>query len=427
MGIHVAIVGAGITGVILALGLERRGVSYTLYERAPAFTEIGAGIGFSPNAESALMSIDPLVHVIYKKVASSSKQDEYFKWVNGKENNEIIARLFIGYDAFQGGRRYEFLEAWGAHIPAGRVRFNKEIESLVQRDDGKVDLRFKDGTSDEADIVIGCDGLRSRVRQLMLGEENPASFPRYTGNFCFRSLIPMEKAQKVLSHERTLSRHMYNGPDAHIITYPVAGGTLLNALFVGTDTGPWQHERHTAPGTKAEVVELFKDWHPSICGLVDLLPEKLDKWGLFDMYDHPAPCYNFGCVAIAGDAAHASGPHLGSGAGFGIEDALVLSTVLECANRDITSHQSGKATSQICRDALAAYNAMRFDRDQWLPGATRKALDLFHWRDEEVGGTDHELFLKKIHDLFHTIWDNDLTEMQKEAREKFQDTLLTKP
>lgn len=63
-GIHVAIVGGGITGVILALGLQHRGVSYTLYERAAAFNEIGAGIGFSPNAERALRLVDPRVYVI---------------------------------------------------------------------------------------------------------------------------------------------------------------------------------------------------------------------------------------------------------------------------------------------------------------------------------------------------------------------------
>jgi salicylate hydroxylase len=152
--IHVAIIGGGITGVILALALEKRGLSYMLYERAPAFTELGAGIGLSPNAERALKIIDPKVYEVYKKVASSSDVEEYFQWVEGYESNEVIARLLIGVDAFQGGRRSDFLEAWSSLLPGGRVQFGKEINSMVQKDDGTVALKFKDGSLGEADIGI---------------------------------------------------------------------------------------------------------------------------------------------------------------------------------------------------------------------------------------------------------------------------------
>jgi salicylate hydroxylase len=164
--IHVAIIGGGITGVILALGLEKRNVSYTLHERALALTEIGAGIGFSPNAERALRVVDPRVDKAYKKVLASSNGDsgsegegegkgaeEYFRWVDGYGTNEVVAELFIGIDAFQGGRRSEFLEAWSGLIPREKLRFGREIESVAQREeDGRVTLKFRDGSLDEADI-----------------------------------------------------------------------------------------------------------------------------------------------------------------------------------------------------------------------------------------------------------------------------------
>lgn len=150
--IHVAIIGGGITGVILALGLQKRGVSYTLYERAPAFTEIGAGIGFSPNAERALKVVDPEVYRIYKQVASSTETEEYFQWIDGYKTNKVEARLLIGVDAFQGGRRSDFLEAWSGLIAKDNVKFSKEITSLSERGDGKVSLGFKDGTVEEADV-----------------------------------------------------------------------------------------------------------------------------------------------------------------------------------------------------------------------------------------------------------------------------------
>ncbi|KAI0503206.1 hypothetical protein F5B22DRAFT_640309 [Xylaria bambusicola] len=421
-GLHVAIIGGGITGVILALGLEQRGVSYTLYERAPAFTEIGAGIGFSPNAERALKVVDPKVYSVYKKVASTTGDEEdYFNWADGHKSNEMIARLLIGVDAFQGGRRSDFLEAWSTLIPSEKVRFGKEFLSAFEREDGKVSLKFKDEGVDEADIVIGCDGIRSRVRQIILGENSPAAHPKYTNKFCFRALLPMDKARAVLGTTRTESRFMYNGPGRHAITYAVANGALLNALFVIHDPNPWPFERHTAPGTKQEVVDAYADWHPAVRGLVDLLPEKLDKWAIFDMYDDPAPYYNRGAIALAGDAAHASGPHLGSGAGFGIEDGLVLATILQAADEEIRVNKRAKAEVSHC--ALEAYNKRRYDRSGWLPGATREAVDLFQMTKKEWHDEDRESYLRGVSRLYHYIWDQDIDEMVKEATLAFHDQM----
>ncbi|KAI1343529.1 hypothetical protein F5Y15DRAFT_412313 [Xylariaceae sp. FL0016] len=418
--IRVAIVGGGITGVILALGLEKRGVDYTLFERAPEFTEIGAGIGFSPNAERALKVVDPNVYSKYKEVASSNDQEDYFTWVDGSQTNEIISRLLIGIDAFQGGRRSDFLEAWSELIPENKVKFGKELETLVQHEDGRVTLKLKDGSSEVFDVVVGCDGIKSRVRQLVLGEANPASYPRYTNKFCFRALVDMEAAQAAIGEERTLNRYMYNGPDAHSIIYPVAMGALLNVLLVISDPHPWKAEegRHTAPGSKQEAIDAFAKWHPHFRAIVDLLPDELDKWAIFDMYDYPAPYYNVGSVAVAGDAAHASSPHLGSGAGFGIEDALVMATVLEAADGQLAG-SSKKGKADLCRDALVAFNNVRYERDQWLPGASREASELFQWQDAEVG-SDAEKFGPRISKLFHTIWDNDIEEMVKGAVEEFK-------
>lgn len=152
--IHVAIIGGGITGVILALGLQKRGVDYTLHERASAFTEIGAGIGFSPNAERALQVVDPEIYRAYKRVTSTSDAEEYFQWIDGYKTNEVAARLLIGVDAFQGGRRYDFLEEWSKLIDGDKVKFGKDLVSVDHKSDGRVSLQFKDGSIEESDIGI---------------------------------------------------------------------------------------------------------------------------------------------------------------------------------------------------------------------------------------------------------------------------------
>ncbi|KAI1765706.1 FAD/NAD(P)-binding domain-containing protein [Hypoxylon sp. FL1150] len=428
--IHVAIIGGGITGVILALGLQKRGVSYTLYERAPAFTEIGAGIGFSPNAERALRVVDPAVYRIYKEVASSTTgREEHFQWVDGYATNKVAAKLLIGVDAFQGGRRSDFLEAWSRLIAGDSVRFGKEIASISERDDGGgggvVSLGFKNGSEEEADVVIGCDGINSQVRRLLLGDVDPASYPGYTNKYCYRALVPMDRARAVLGAERTaagdrsMNRFMYNGPGAHCMTYPVAKDQFFNVLLVVSDPNPWRTEdgRHTAPGTRADAARAFAAWHPKVRALVDLLPEQLQKWAIFDLFENRVPRYHAGSVAIAGDAAHAAGPHLGSGAGFGIEDALVLASILEAANKKAAGKDQ-KAKTNLCHAALEAYNSVRYDRTQWLIGATRESCALFHWQDERVG-SDFDKFLPEISRLFHQIWDNDIDQMVQGALKEF--------
>ncbi|KAI0376940.1 FAD/NAD(P)-binding domain-containing protein [Hypomontagnella monticulosa] len=427
--VRVAIIGGGITGVILALGLQKRGVQYTLYERTLAFTEIGAGIGFSPNAERALNVVDPEVHRAYKRVASSSDAEEYFQWIDGYKTNELAARLLIGVDAFQGGRRSDFLEEWSKLIDSDKVKFGKELVSIDHKSEGRVLLKFKDGTIEESDIVIGCDGINSRVRRIMLGDDNPASYPSYTKKYCFRALVPMDKAKEALGEERvaggdkSLNRFMYNGPNAHCIHYPVAKGQFMNILLVITDPNPWHTEdgKHTAPGKKSDAIRAYADWHPRVRAMIDLLPEELQKWAIFDMFENPAPRYDRDGIAIAGDAAHAVGPHLGSGAGFGIEDSLVLATLLEAANAKLDGQSQGLKID-LCRAALTAYNNTRYDRTQWLIGATREAGALFQWQDKEVG-SDFEKFLPKISNIFHTIWNNDIDKMVQGSLAEYEKVL----
>ncbi len=147
-----AIVGGGITGINLALGLQARNVEYTIFERADGFREIGAGLGFSPNAERAMEALDPQLLAAYKRVANPNGED-YFQWVNGgSEANDIIFKLFVGKDGFQGCRRSDYLEEVSKRVPHDRVQLSKEIDTIVQQPSGKIQLKFRDSTTAEADI-----------------------------------------------------------------------------------------------------------------------------------------------------------------------------------------------------------------------------------------------------------------------------------
>src|SRR3569833_429580 len=101
--IHVAIVGGGITGLTLGIALQQRNIPITIYERSSGFREIGAGIGFSPNAEEAMKRLAPAIHTSYKQVITPNGED-YFQWVSG-ETNELMYKLYMGVDGGRGGRR----------------------------------------------------------------------------------------------------------------------------------------------------------------------------------------------------------------------------------------------------------------------------------------------------------------------------------
>ena len=159
--LDIAIIGGGITGVTLALGLLCRGISFKIYERARSFREIGAGIGFTPNAERAMKALDPRIHAAFRSVATPNSED-WFQWVDGYNynrsdpndiNEDLIFKLYLGKRGFEGCRRSDFLEELVKLIPDENVKYQKNLDSMTDRGDGKkILLGFHDGTTEEADI-----------------------------------------------------------------------------------------------------------------------------------------------------------------------------------------------------------------------------------------------------------------------------------
>ncbi|KAL1838632.1 hypothetical protein VTJ49DRAFT_2469 [Mycothermus thermophilus] len=398
--LHVAIIGAGITGVVLALGLQACRVSYTVYERrgpAPQDRVSGAGIGFSPNAERAMGMVHPGVLAAFKRVATPNGED-LFQFVDGYTDSVLYA-LPVGKDGFQGGLRHDFLNAWLNLLPDGVVQYDMELDKIISTDsttsNGRLVLTFKDGTTAEADAVIGCDGLHSRVRDLLYpdppatDDSSPAAVahprPLYTGKYCYRALAPISLAVAALGEPRSNTRFMYIGRGAHIITYPVGGSELLNVLVVLSEPEPEPESgadgtTTTVSGTRdtntdGNLASAFRDWAPRPRRAGALLEDARayqlrlrgsggegdandDRWLIFDFADRPLPRYVLpdGRICVAGDAADATAPHLGAG-GMGIEDALVLSEVLAEVGRRVKGGSHGKV--RLVGKAFEAYNAVR--------------------------------------------------------------------
>jgi salicylate hydroxylase len=248
----------------------------------------------------------------------------------------------------------------------------------------------------------------------------------------------MEKAKEIFSHEKAFSRHIHIGHDAHAVStyhirdfqsrsfnklneltpsaaFPVAGGTLLNVVAFVTDSNLWRlKEKLTAPGTKSEAIAAFSKFHPTFRAIIDLLPEELSKWAVFDMKDHPAPTYTRGGIAICGDAAHASSPYHGAGAGFAIEDALVLAELFENARGRLEGNRNG-----VVKALLESYSEVRLERTQWLVEGSRFMGEMYEWQH----GRDRERCRDEIEWRSRRIWDFDVGKMVVDAVRVFEGKL----
>ncbi|KKA26161.1 hypothetical protein TD95_003604 [Thielaviopsis punctulata] len=416
--VHVAIIGAGISGTCLGIGLKERNISFTIYEKVLHPRSIGAGIGFSTNAETAMRLISPALHGKFRDIVRRSCSDDYFRWVDGKEGaDEVIFSLFMGKDQFRGCRRSDFLEAVHELVGEGNIALGKEAVRVDETEE-KVRIEFADGSDAVADIVIAADGIRSPVRHSLF----PSSIESFTHKVCYRALLPMALAQTVLAPSRTTTQHMYIGPHAHLLTYPVANNTQLNLLVVTSDAAEWDiaaHPRMTARGSRAALQAAFAGWSATAHALIGLLPADADlsAWALYDLHTSPPPRFNSGLIGLAGDAAHASGPHLGAGGGMGVEDAMFLSELIGAAAED---NETVFSLSQRLRLALEIYSDARYERTMRVISDTRQAVDLFHADKPETTLVEREQQRKKfgeeMEELFQRIWQCDNAAKVAEAK-----------
>ncbi|KAI0887621.1 FAD/NAD(P)-binding domain-containing protein [Annulohypoxylon maeteangense] len=432
--VEIAIVGGGIIGLCLAAGLIKQDVKVKVYEQAQSFREIGAGMAFTANAIRCMGLMNPDIVSALRSggsVATSlDKNDpnDYLRWTDGYNKRRkddpsfqpVLYKIDAGYKGFEGTRRDQFLEALVKVIPQEIVELKKRLDTVEEKgSDGRVHLNFTDGTTAVADAVIGCDGIKSRVRELMFGSENPASYPHYTHKVAYRALVPMEKAIQALGEYKARNQHNHVGPNAHLIHYPVANQTMINATAFISDPNEWPDDKVTVmPGLRKDLEESFADWNPCLTALIQFFPEKLEKWAVYDTWDFPAPFFNKGAICLAGDAAHASSPHHGAGACCGIEDALCLVTLIKQVKASL---REGSTKKEALDSAFEVYDGIRRTRSQWLVNSSRRVCDLYHqpeWGHEQKW-IKAETCFEEIKDRSLKIWHFDYDTMMKKTIEEY--------
>ncbi|MCJ1408397.1 hypothetical protein MMC19_002472 [Ptychographa xylographoides] len=419
-----AIIGGGIAGLTLAIGLLNRGIQVSIYEQAHAFGEIGAGVAFSPNATQAMEICSHGIYQGFEKVATrnqwESASKKWFDFVDGYNHDESMGNqekyLFelsneLGQNAVH---RAHFLDEMVKLIPEGVSHFKKHLDIVTEDEDGKLRMKFHDGSEAVADAVIGCDGIKSRVRQLILGEDDPASYPQYTHKYAYRGLIPVKKAIEALGEDNAVNSKLHMGPDKHILTFPVNKGETMNVVAFCTNSDDWPDYNHlTRPSKKSTAIKEFEGWGRNCQTIMNLLDEDLDCWAIFDLGDHPLKTYYKGRIVVSGDAAHATTPHHGAGAGFCIEDSAVMAELLAAAAARLKSG-SKMSKKELLEATFASFEAARKERTQWLVQSSRLNGDLYEWRADGYG-KDLQKIHKELKESNEKIWKVDVRAMGREA------------
>jgi salicylate hydroxylase len=356
----VAVIGGGIGGLSAALQLLQAGIDVHVYEQAEQIGEIGAGIQISPNASRLLLRLG--LKGAMDSVGIRPRAVHQRRWDDGRTlqfaplGPEIEASFGAPYYHFHRGDLAKLL---ADALPPERLHVGHKLIGLEQRRES-VTARFENGTAADADVLVGADGIHSRVRGLMFGPEKP----RFTGCVAWRGLVP---AERIAHLNIEVVSHNWMGPGGHVVHYWVASGRMMNVVCV-VERGDWTRESWTDKGAVEDVLARYKGWHPTVRGLIGAFPETF-IWALHDRAE--LPHWSEGRVTLLGDACHPMLPMMAQGAAQAIEDGAALAALLKTEPGDIAG-------------TLLRYEALRKPRATRLQQASAANRTRFHLPDGEA-------------------------------------------
>jgi salicylate hydroxylase len=246
----------------------------------------------------------------------------------------------------------------------------------VRGDSGAVELSFERGEPEHAPIVIGADGVQSRVRAALFGADRP----EFTGIVAWRVLVPRERVPAGINMAVGTN---WVGPGGHVVHYPVRGGTLLNLVGL-LERDDWRVESWTVQGSKHEFANDFRNWHRDIHAMIES-GDTPYKWALFSR--PPMAAWTKGRVTLLGDACHAMLPMLAQGAVMAIEDGYVLARCIAKYGPEPAALQAYEAVRRERANravAGSADNARRFHNPDLAHAAGAEAYVSREWQEDKV-------------------------------------------
>ncbi|OGM50559.1 salicylate hydroxylase, partial [Aspergillus bombycis] len=323
-GMVLTLTSIGIGGMAAALTLGSKGHHVTILESAPKLLEVGAGIQVSPNMLRIFdrWGVSPLIHS--KDVAL--EHIHVRRWQDGSLLGTMPVNKTYGQQVvIHRADLHNALIEQALALPNVELRVNSTVTD-VQFNPASVTLA--DDTVVRGDVVIAADGIKSTIRDHLLGEYSPSkAIP--TGDAAYRIMLPRSAMEndpelKELVDEPQATRWI--GPGRHIIAYPVRKHELFNVVLLHPD-GHGVEESWTTKGSKQEMVDNYRGWDRRVQKLIELVAEdEVLEWKL--CLHSPLKTWIKDSVALIGDACHPMLPYVAQGAAQAVEDAAALGILL---------------------------------------------------------------------------------------------------
>jgi salicylate hydroxylase len=354
---RVLVAGGGIGGLTAAIALRHQGIEVLVLEQAEGLSEIGAGIQIASNAAIVLSELG--LETAMRAVGVKPQSYDYRDLRTGR----MLYQAPLGDEA---ARRYgapmynvhraDLIQLLHDAVPAESKRLGARCVAISQTDDA-VEVRLQTGEVLTADVLVGCDGIHSVVRQYLRGQEEK----HFANILMWRSLIPAEQLESLELPERG---NYWFGPGRTLITYWVRPKNLYSIL-ASVPADEVQRESWTESGDIAEMLRSFEDAEPRVRAMLAQVKSAFIT-GMY--YRDPIDSWSSGRVTLLGDAAHPMVPFLAAGAGQSIEDAWTLARVLARRQDDIPG-------------ALVEYERRRLPRTTRIQAGARAVVKLMHETD----------------------------------------------
>ncbi|KAK3115863.1 hypothetical protein LTR53_004363 [Teratosphaeriaceae sp. CCFEE 6253] len=415
---RIAIVGGGIGGLFCTLAIHHHctaaGVPFNIdvFEQASQYKEIGAGVGVGINAARLFHKLDlgdrlnsiaghrTGVWITFRRFDNSD--DIVTVPVN---DNEKIRQAPCA--------RTELLDLLKAAVEergAATLHTRKQCRS-VEDLGHSVHVHFADSTTAEADVVIGCDGIHSAIRNQFVVDK-----PVFSGQIAYRGVIPIASLSSwpLPSYSVAwLAKHR------HLLVFPISRNEQLN--IVAFVTKPENEvadvqESWTSICDRQEVFDDFAGFDKTAQEVLQLMPEQPSKWRLNDRQPLDRWHYMGGKVILLGDSAHAMLPHLGAGAGQSMEDGWLL-------GRAFSEHLAGSSNAHFTslESTAQLYQTVRLPRAQKTQATSRAAGNTYEMQTEDMMDRTFEecipMIAQRTRERMKWVWEEDLDAAYEKARD----------
>lgn len=435
---RIAIAGGGIGGLFLALALHHhcitnappgtRPVLITVYEQASQYKEIGAGVGLGINAARLIHALgfgDRLNAIAGHRTGvwiSFRRYDDSAEVVTVPVNDDSTVRQAPVARTDLLDLLKDVVEERGA----ARLLTKKAFVG-VEEDGQMVRVSFADGTVEEAELLIGCDGIHSAVRSRFAVDR-----PIFSGTIAYRGVVPISEIKEWPFPSYSVC---WVAKHRHYLVFPIRSNELLNIVAFVTKGKDSKEARETEESwtsvcDRSDVERDYEGFDRYVQDLIKLMPEQPSKWSINDREPLDRWHYMNGKVVLLGDAAHAMLPHLGAGAGQSLEDGWALGRALGDYLSSVGSQSTNNHFTSL-ETMAALYQSVRLPRAQKTQATSRAAGDTYEMQAPDMLDKSFEgcceMIAERTRERMKWVWEEDLDKAYEKVRDDGVGMDISKP